>query len=80
MPKKDFEDCVKKGGKVVKKQLKGGRYINICYDKKGKSHAGDIRVTKKNDNKKRKPKAKRNGNATEAQLQMLKAHFDERRN
>ena len=82
MAKKDFEKCVKSGGKVVKKQLKGGRYINICYDKEGKSHAGDIRVTnkkKKFNHKTHKPKS-RTTEVTEDQLQKLKAHFDNQRN
>jgi hypothetical protein len=34
-----FNQCVKKGGKVRRKKLKGGGYINICF-KDGKSYAG----------------------------------------
>lgn len=44
---KDFEECVKNGGKVRRKNLKGNRYITICYDKNGKSHAGEVKVNKK---------------------------------
>jgi hypothetical protein len=82
MPKKKgFEDCAKRGGKVVRKQLKGGRYIEICYDKEGKSHAGEIRVTKKNKKAKfHKKNYKANGKVTEEHLEKLKEHFDSQRN
>ena len=46
MPK-DFNDCVKNGGKVRTKNLKNNRYIRICYDKDGNSHAGEVRTRKK---------------------------------
>ncbi len=39
----DFDACVKEGGRVRTKKLSGGRYIRICYDKQGKSHAGEVR-------------------------------------
>jgi len=82
MPKKDFDKCVKNGGKVARKKLKGGRYISICYDQEGKSHAGDIRVTKKKkfDHKTHKAKAASNTKTNEDQLQKLKSHFDSQRN
>jgi len=38
MPKA-FENCVKKGGRVRRKKLKNGGYINICFIN-GKSYAG----------------------------------------
>lgn len=38
-----FENCVKAGGKVRRKTLKGGKYINICF-KDGKSYAGHVKV------------------------------------
>lgn len=44
MPK-DFENCISKGGKVRRKSLKGGKYINICY-LKGKSYAGEVHESK----------------------------------
>jgi len=34
MPKA-FGDCIKGGGKVKRKTLSDGRYINICYPKGG---------------------------------------------
>jgi len=44
MPK-EFDDCVKAGGKVRTKTLSGGKYIHICY-KDGKSHAGEVKTKK----------------------------------
>ena len=49
MPKA-FDDCVKNGGKVRTKNLKNNKYIRICYDKEGNSHAGEV-ITKKKPNK-----------------------------
>ena len=46
MPR-DFDVCVKGGGKVRTKKLKGGKYMHICYDKNGKSHAGHVKTAKK---------------------------------
>ena len=42
----DFQRCVDEGGRVRTKQLSDGRYIHICWDKKGKSHAGEVREKK----------------------------------
>lgn len=47
---KSFNDCVKNGGKIKTKQLKGNKYIHICYDKNGNSYSGEIKV-RKNDKK-----------------------------
>ena len=41
MPK-DFTECVEEGGRVRRKPLSDGRYLNICWDKSGKSHAGEV--------------------------------------
>ena len=57
MPK-DFEDCVKNGGKVRTKKLKNNKYIHICYDKNGNSYSGEV-MTKKKDNKKDKAERQR---------------------
>jgi hypothetical protein len=46
MPK-DFEDCVKNGGRVVTKSLKGGKYMHVCYDKNGNSYSGEVKNKKK---------------------------------
>jgi len=45
----DFDKCVKSGGRVRTKDLDDGKYMHICYDKNGKSHAGEVK-TKKKDN------------------------------
>lgn len=47
MPK-EFDECVREGGKVRTKKLKGGKYIHLCFEKDGESHAGEV--------KKRKPR------------------------
>ncbi len=44
--RKDFEDCVKNGGRVRIKQLKNNKSIRICYDKAGNSFSGGITVGK----------------------------------
>jgi len=40
-----FTNCVKSGGKVRTKTLKGGRYIHVCF-LKGKSFAGEVKEGK----------------------------------
>lgn len=45
MSPRKFDDCVAKGGKVRRKTLSDGRYINICY-LDGKSFAGEVREAK----------------------------------
>ena len=40
----DFDKCVADGGRVRTMPLKGERYLHICYDKNGKSHAGEVRI------------------------------------
>lgn len=54
MSPKGFDDCVKIGGKVKTKILKGNRYLKICYDKNGNSHAGEVMLK----NREQKPKSK----------------------
>jgi len=44
MPK-EFEKCVKQGGRVRTKTLSGGRYMNICF-KDGKSYPGEVKKRK----------------------------------
>jgi len=45
MPK-EFDNCVKRGGRVRTKKLKGGKYIHICFID-GKSFAGHVKNKKK---------------------------------
>lgn len=40
-----FSICVREGGRVRRKTLSGGRYINICF-KDGKSYAGEVKTRK----------------------------------
>lgn len=37
-----FDNCVKLGGRVRTKKLKGGKYMHICF-KGGKSYAGYVK-------------------------------------
>ena len=43
----DFNKCVNDGGKVRTKDLANNKYIHLCYDKNGKSHAGEVKTKKK---------------------------------
>lgn len=45
----EFEKCVSDGGKVRTKQLKGGKYIHICFIN-GKSYAGEVKKSKETKN------------------------------
>jgi len=45
----DFDRCVAQGGKVRTIKPKPGRYMHVCYDKNGKSHAGEVMHSKKSD-------------------------------
>ena len=45
MAPEPFERCVKQGGRVRRKTLSGGRYINLCFIG-GKSHAGYVHTKK----------------------------------
>ncbi len=40
----DFEKCVKEGGKVRTLKVGKDKYMPICYDKAGKSHAGEVKI------------------------------------
>ena len=71
MPK-DFMDCTKNKGKVVTKQLKGNRYVLICYGKDGKSHTSEVKTKKKKTAKVTIEKAK----AQVTSLLKLKKYFD----
>ncbi len=42
----EFDKCVADGGRVRTITLKGGRFMKICYDKAGKSHAGEVKEAK----------------------------------
>ncbi len=40
----DFTKCVDEGGRVRTLKLKKGKYMHVCFDKKGKSHAGEVKT------------------------------------
>ena len=47
----DFLECVAavkagKGGKVVRKTLKGGKYLTLCEDAEGNWHPSDVKQSK----------------------------------
>lgn len=50
MPK-EFDECVRKGGKVRTRKLKGGRYQHICI-LNGKVYVGEVKKRKSNEGKK----------------------------
>ena len=41
-----FDKCVREKGRVRTIKIKGGRYMHVCYDKSGKSHAGEVKEKK----------------------------------
>ena len=77
MPK-EFMDCVKSKGRVVTRDIKGNKYVKICYDKDGKSYTGEIKLKKKiKANKKNKEMAYiKRAKVQVKDLLKLKAHFD----
>jgi len=42
----DFDACVAAGGRVRTLKVGKGKYMHICYDKEGKSHAGEVKEKK----------------------------------
>jgi hypothetical protein len=47
-----YEKCVKDGGRVITKQLAGGKYIHICY-LGDKSYAGEVKEKKMSEQEKK---------------------------
>lgn len=76
MPK-DFTDCVNSGGKVVTKNLKGNKFIHICYSKDGKSYTGEVKTRKKKKAKAFNKKRIKESRVLAQDLNRLKRHFDE---
>lgn len=46
-----FDKCVREGGRVRTMPLKKGRYMHVCWDKAGKSHAGEVHQSKETKGK-----------------------------
>ena len=76
MPK-GFTDCVDSGGKVVTKNLKGNRYIRICYGKDGKSYTGEIKTRKKKSKASNYKQKIKNSKVQIEDLRRLQKHFEE---
>ena len=70
-----FEKCAKAGGKIITKRLKHGRYMHICFDKKGKAYPGEIKKKKKNKSNK---KIIKNAKATKDDLMKLQKILHEK--
>ena len=46
-----FEKCEAEGGRIKTKSIKGGRYMRICWNKQGKSFAGEVQQSKTKEKK-----------------------------
>lgn len=46
MPR-DFEKCVREGGRVRTKKVNQNEYMHICFSPKGKSYAGEVKKRKR---------------------------------
>lgn len=46
MPR-EFENCVKNGGKIRTKKLPNGKYIKLCF-LRGQSFSGEVHTKKSN--------------------------------
>lgn len=67
--RKDFEDCIKNGGRLRIKQLKNNKSIRICYDKVGNSFSGGITVNKSiNDEEENKVEKKQPQKQSQAEV------------
>lgn len=75
MPK-EFDDCVKNGGKARTKNLKGNKFIRICYDKKGKAHAGEVMTRKKKSKAQKFEQKVQDSKRLASSLLKLKDHYD----
>jgi len=42
----DFDKCQAEGGRIRTIKVGKGRYMHVCYDKAGKSHAGEVKTKK----------------------------------
>ena len=45
----DFEKCRREGGRIRTINVKGqpNKYMHVCWDKAGKSHAGEVKTKSK---------------------------------
>lgn len=75
MPK-EFDNCVKNGGKIRTKNLKDNKFIRVCYDKKGKAHVGEVMVRKKKFKVQKFEKKMQESKRLAVSLLELKDHYD----
>lgn len=75
MPK-EFDECAKTGGKLRTKNLKGNKFIRICYDKKGKAHAGEVMTRKKRSKAQKFQKKVKDSRDLATSLLKLKEYYD----
>ena len=47
MSPQDFDRCIKEKGRVRTISLGKNKYMHVCWDKKGKSHSGEVKERKK---------------------------------
>lgn len=74
----DFDKCVSDGGKVVTKNVNDKQYLHICYDKKGKPHAGEVRTKKKKSKEKSRKNLVQEGHILEEKLKELQETWNKR--
>ena len=41
-----FDKCVREGGRVRTKKVGKNKFMHICWDKAGNSHAGEVKTKK----------------------------------
>ncbi|KKM14604.1 hypothetical protein LCGC14_1704460 [marine sediment metagenome] len=41
-----FDKCAREGGRVRTKKVGKNKFMHICWDKAGKSHAGEVKTKK----------------------------------
>jgi hypothetical protein len=70
--RKDFEECIKNGGRLRIKQLKNNKSIRICYDKEGNSFSGGITINKPVEDSKEKKVEKQQSQPQQQQVEVSK--------
>ena len=40
----DFDKCAAEGGRIRTKKIGKNKYIHVCWDKAGKSYAGEVKT------------------------------------
>ena len=74
--RKDFEECIKNGGRLRIKQLKNNKSIKICYDKEGNSFSGGITINKPVEEHKEKKVERQQPQPQQSQQQQVEVSKD----